>query len=660
MDKKITNSIKIEFKLFFRDVKNYIPIIIPIILLGIAILDSGIPIEIYNGSSFVTQAIILSFMFIGYNLGSNEKQCCEIFDLIKNAKKEKIIAKVLFSLVLITLINLLFYLVSVIVLKVGHADGIFYWEGLQYSIIYWFLPSCISFILGLIFSILMSGVLPYGFIIITSFLIGPVNKEISQLIGINEIIDLRKAIVELNIGQYGNYSIDPIYGLEVEPKRLLHNIIFLLVVIMILFIIVGVKERIKEANYLCYMGLMTMVLCVFIFNYIKPSFVYKNGHYEDTSKSYYDILYYENKELINIEDDNFTVLENNLYLDRENLLSVNLKSLVKIKDDCSRLTYTLYRDFKIKDILVNGEKATYSQSGDFVEIDRIFRKDERVEINFVYEGLSSPKHYYSKKAMILMGYFPWIPQRGYYSIMNSVGETFYKANGDEIKYTLAFKENDKEIYTNLKKDSKGNYSGTLKYGLTLVSGMVEEKKINDVSFTLPIIYKDISNNLEYNLDSLQGTINKVYEILDYNDVSVKKVFILPTAMSRYSDYTIYVEDEKVIVSAGNEVNLREEFCISGIIYGLFNNWESQNQDQDLVRSYVDNFSMYYKGIYNGEPYYEVISRSRNKEIAVLNKEIYSFISEENRDRINEFFTTWLDKMKKKENVDISDIEELLK
>ena len=64
--------------------------------------------------------------------------------------------------------------------------------------------------------------------------------------------------------------------------------------------------------------------------------------------------------------------------------------------------------------------------------------------------------------------------------------------------------------------------------------------------------------------------------------------------------------------------------------------------------------------YNGEPYYEVISRSRNEEVAVLNKEIYSFISEENRDRINEFFTTWLDKMKKKENVDISDIEELLK
>ncbi|MGL5152261.1 MAG: hypothetical protein ACRC7N_17025 [Clostridium sp.] len=658
MIEKIKSSLKIEFKLFYRNKINFVPLILLVALMLISSFTNSKTLDIYVKSNFLTQIIILSFIFIGYNIGKNEDEVKHIFDIICSSNIIKLISKIIFITIIILVINLLFYFISIINLKVGNVNTVFYYEGFMYSILYWLLPSLISLIIGLAISKLINGVIAYGLIILSAIIIGPMNMEVSQLIGLTDVVDLRKLIVELNIGQYSNYLMDPLYGLEIEYGRFIHSLIVLILVILILIIISYFKEKNKNIYFLLNSIPLILIGVVLINIYIKPEFIYKNGHYENISKNRYDIEYYSHIKGVPKKESNIKVIENSIKISDEDVLDVEIELTIEILEECDKLDFTLYRDLKIEKLLLNNEEVKYTQKGDFVELTSKLEKNERVNLYFKYSGLSSPKYYYSNKAILLVNYFPWIPISGRHSIMDSEGVTNYITENNTIKYFLDYKGN-KKIYTNLSKNEKGMYEGESSSGVFIVAGLLESRYYNNKEVVIPLSYSKFSNDLNGNLEILDRTLNRISSILKDVDANYKRVLVLPLPQKGGSNYTIIEEEENILISLNNEINLREDFCLENILYGILSK-KNIGLDNSSVELFIYNFQNYYYKLYDIKDGDSIRFKSKDDKIVEMNNKINLYISSRSNEEIDILFNKWLEKLIKNEEVQLEYIDLLLK
>lgn len=660
---RFRNSIIIELKLMIRNKVNIIPLVALFFIITFGAITVDPVYDIFTSSDFFTQVLILSFMILGYNIENKENiaDCTSLFVTIDNSRKVKLLSKMITSISIVILLNFLFYLIVLIKLTIVGASLIFYFEGILYMFLYWLLPSLIALFIGISVGLVINNVLSYIVIIIISLFIGPMNRAIHQSIGLSEIIDIRKIIVELNIGQYANYAMDSLYGFEIEKIRFLHNILFLLIVIIV-FLIISLIKGIIRGNILHKCILLLVVIFILgTIQYQKPAFVYKNGHFEDTSKNQYDTSYYQGKKLLSGNYNDFKIVSNDITIKDDSILNVLLNSKIQLQTNCREIYYTLYRDFKIISLEVNGKKSDFTQVGDFITIRGNYNKGEMVNLHFEYKGPSSPNFYFSTKAVLLANYFPWLPKSGHYPIMHENQFTMftYLTENYEIKYSLTY-EGSKKIYTNLNEVKSNHYEGYLTQGVMFVSGLLKEYHYKDTRIVYPISFNNFAKSIDSSADIFISTLARFNAMLNLSSNQLpKNIYILPLPQSLVTNQSIINLGESVIINSNVDMELREDFCVEKIAGGLINSINAQAQNSDILNLFVGKLSTWYGYKYHVQTYGTLMYLTKNERIKSISDKITLLIKANDDQKTLKFFSTWLEELNKEQSMSIEKLETII-
>lgn len=148
-------------------------------------------------------------------------------------------------------------------------------------------------------------------------------------------------------------------------------------------------------------------------------------------------------------------------------------------------TFTLFSDFIVDEVYVDGGKVTFERSHDgiMVNLPSVKRVGDIVEFRFLYHGYSLPLYPVNESTVQLNRAFAWIPWPGLKVISENeaasyyLSEVFYIADwqrGDPVSYTLEY-DGPGNIYTNLTQVKENVYSGESDDGVALYSGMLHRE-----------------------------------------------------------------------------------------------------------------------------------------------------------------------------------------
>ncbi|WP_174881662.1 hypothetical protein, partial [Metabacillus niabensis] len=242
---------------------------------------------------------------------------------------------------------------------------------------------------------------------------------------------------------------------------------------------------------------------------------------------------------------------------KQNLeLEVDVKIQNAGKKDLSKLFFTLFHEFEVNQIEIEGKNIDFLQAGDTVEVllNEKLKVGQRISLTFNYEGLQTNLYFGNQQAIYLPNHFAWIPstnlapafdivsnQKGLHRISHKYME--------ETKYQLEINYN-KKIYTNLKNQTKNKWSGSSSSGITVISGMLNEKRDDNKTYIYPISWEESMQELK-RFDTYVNTVYKqVTTLLSMDNIEKPKyVYFLPTL--NISDTLIgesaSIDDQSIII-----------------------------------------------------------------------------------------------------------------
>lgn len=162
--------------------------------------------------------------------------------------------------------------------------------------------------------------------------------------------------------------------------------------------------------------------------------------------------------------------------------------------------FTLFSEFVIDEIRVDGRKTEYERNADgiIVYFPEYKEAGETVQLQFKYYGYSLPSYPVNETTVQLNRAFPWIPWPGIRDISEnesdeySLSEVFYIDDwqrGDMVEYTLHY-NGPKDIYTNLEEIEDDVYVGYSDNGVTIYSGMLQVKHQDTVVYYPASLYRE--------------------------------------------------------------------------------------------------------------------------------------------------------------------------
>lgn len=175
---------------------------------------------------------------------------------------------------------------------------------------------------------------------------------------------------------------------------------------------------------------------------------------------------------------------------------LNLEVLMTATADSNVIeqSFTLFADFMVNEICVDGEPATFERSldGIIVHLPQCKKPGETVQFLFKYHGYSLPCYPANETTVQLNRSFPWLPWPGIRIISESeiteygLTEVFFI---DEWQYDSAVQYTMKytgpgNVYTNLEEIKPNVYTGSSDNGVALYSGMLH-KKYQDIDVYYP-------------------------------------------------------------------------------------------------------------------------------------------------------------------------------
>ena len=164
-------------------------------------------------------------------------------------------------------------------------------------------------------------------------------------------------------------------------------------------------------------------------------------------------------------------------------------------EDLTGQVFTLYRDFDVESILINGEPAEYTRTGDYVRVQFPggIRKGSEFSVEWTYSGTSSPIFCANSDTVYLSACFPWLPEPGmrmplpYSWSVETNTYVLYAGHtcSDPVEYELTY-SSPYTTYVNLDRVDAGRWKGISTDGLTIFSDMLMQyKEIDGISAYYP-------------------------------------------------------------------------------------------------------------------------------------------------------------------------------
>lgn len=505
-------------------------------------------------SSQLVMSGMLAYLLLGMWIVRIEESSSmsELTTLIHHGYVTLIIGKCLVGVIYIIIGQIIIF-TAYLVLFYGQPifDYFYFLSVFKYIGLFWSGSFFIAFMIGMLLGSIIRGKIIYPIILLVYCLLIPINYVFLQSFNRFFHISLDKWF---NLGEPNPHSAyHALYGFSLEPVHFWKKLL-MVAVILLVFMMLFIKKKVLYLNKKVIL-IGTVILVLFISSIIEIS-KDKQLLFED-SISLIDYYRKYDKNMLN-EEQNIKIENVDILLTpKQNLeLEVDVKIQNAGKKDLSKLFFTLFHEFEVNQIEIEGKNIDFLQAGDTVEVllNEKLKVGQRISLTFNYEGLQTNLYFGNQQAIYLPNHFAWIPstnlapafdivsnQKGLHRISHKYME--------ETKYQLEINYN-KKIYTNLKNQTKNKWSGSSSSGITVISGMLNEKRDDNKTYIYPISWEESMQELKQ-FDTYVNTVYKqVTTLLSKDNIEKPKyVSFLPTL--NISDTLIgesaSIDDQSIII-----------------------------------------------------------------------------------------------------------------
>jgi hypothetical protein len=612
-------------------------------------------------STFLVQGAMLFFMFLSYfsinsELSSSSK---EMFSTIPLG----LIIKLASNLLVITIINIIFCSISLGIFYLaywftGFSFSVFYINSIYFIILYWLLPFLISSLIGGFFALFLNRRQSIPILFILWLLISPMNvyflAPFFSFFGFEGIPDV------LIMGLSDPYmSYNAFEGFEISKENFINKVLWV-VLIMNLMGATILKMYAKNFHYKRTMFIVLLISFLTISGLAFHDVKYVT--YLKDDKQYLDELdYYATYKEAKKDDTHlkYEIQGYKINLKLSSILDASVEITLEERVN-KQLTFTLYRGLKISSISDdNDNPIKFKQEGDLVEI---LLKEPTKKLKFTYKGHSSPYMGVNKDKVFLPFYFPWIPMKSENPPMEYVFDSVHRLplhDRKNIDYEV-FYEGSQELISNLDKVGENHYRGSIKNGITLLSGELESENIGDYLITYPVTWENSMDNIEEYLKYVEKTHKSIKELFGLKTKIPQNIYMVPAVGPNdvlSSEFMWYHPDHLMVLvdSFENhdqnkllEMRATIPYSLLGAITWKHQGIVYQNNDisilfNSLVGDHINKKQKLEQPEYSeGDFWIENLSRrASNQQIKNLITEVYSFANdEENLKIVESFYQEW--------------------
>lgn len=383
-------------------------------------------------------------------------------------------------------------------------------------------------------------ILCYALLIIFAFIFSPIFQTIISEMKLYENIDFSFFSNLFNLFTPGlNFMPNFNNGYSILPYRWI-LIVFWILFFSILDIFIAVK---KDKMYIVKTSVKSLIAVILIILYLIPSskilpdyspmgsIQYDFYHYIDIS----DLEGRENYKQTEEKAD-FSVSKYNINLSISSRLNAKIIIDILVPSESNTYIFTLYHGYSVASVTdQNGNNLNFVQDNDYLTINTINTIDSLI---ISYSG-SAAKYYSNYQGTCLPGNFAYYPIPGYYIVYDSENQNFNQICFDDaIDIDLTVKAPYK-LYCNLSETDANRFQGVSE-GVTLVSGFLTEKTVNNITF----VYSYLNDDIDKNINNIADELSEIWESYTNSNgycIYNKKVFILPNlnqgqAVTFFSDH----------------------------------------------------------------------------------------------------------------------------
>ncbi|SEN39824.1 hypothetical protein [Lihuaxuella thermophila] len=536
---KTINSWKVEMLLISRSLWTWLVFVAAAIVVVIQYqthLEMNDPGRAVTSTAFIVLGGLFASMILGLTLVRNEhvSSSYELFHVIDRGYFAKIWGKWLALLTCVVTFSAIAALILFCMYFIYNVPSVFYSQAVFYLLLYWVIPFLVAGMVGMVSGLLMRSRLVFAVLTVIWLLTGPLNYDIfSQFFFLVPSVDPTPLMDFLNLGQTNPYEpFDPIYGFPMEIPRWIQKGIIGLGAAGFFILTAIIKCKVKfTMRWAIVFAVMVLSLTWLSAEYAKESQVIYTGNRKYGVLGY-DWHYYKKHPVPSIQDQvPFDVSSYDVKLNVYRKLSVNLDMVVVPREKGRKLVFTLYRDLKVKKVTSNGNSLSYRQSGDQIEVQLStpINLGESLPIHFEYEGISSPFYFANEQAVMLPGYYAWLPVPGAHPVMRYEESLLFPNDLSPkapVHYRLTY-EGPEPLYSNLKKTGENRFEDTVAGGITLVGGKyVTSRTVNGTTFVYPKSFYKLESELEEMERNYRGAVQLVSNDLWISKKQDSKILFL--------------------------------------------------------------------------------------------------------------------------------------
>lgn len=412
-----------------------------------------------------------------------------------------------YYLIAVNLVNLTLSLLYCIIIAImscslDNMDMIFASYIIKRVLISFFLPANLMILVGFVIGRIRNNLLPILLIIMVAFVISPTFLTILQTVSSYNarIIACNFDVIQNNYYNASGFATDLVFGYM--WAKIIGMICVFSIPVCHVFIY-------KYKRFVASVLFVIFAVCE-IYYYLPDSRVF------DLIFAFKEDAYYSDVEVIE-ENVDFCITDYCMDIEFGKTLKVSCDMKVSEKAK-NEYTFTLYHTLKVKEVLVDGKNADFSQNADWFTV---YTDDNSSNIKVKYEGIID---YYvaNGKYIYLPEDFPYYPLAG---VKNIGKDGFLGSAMNDFKshYTIKLYNYD-DIISNLTGIGAGKYEGNSK-GIMLLRGPVYEKVKNGITFICPKYPYASRYCTDENLEMLADMLYELEDTYDYS-FSDKKILAI--------------------------------------------------------------------------------------------------------------------------------------
>ena len=493
----------------------------------------GSPGNALTSSSTVVQIGAIAYLLFGvYTVRLSDKyDLKQLFSSIKNGYIIHQLGSLIVgitSIFIFVIFTFSFYLF--VMWKYISSNPSFILDAFLYIFLFYGLAFLVCYLSGFMLSTWIRGKFVFPLILLIYVTITPLNFMFLKKSN-NSFFSWDKF---LNVGEPNpTMAFHPLYGLSISHDHLAKQLLFICIPILFLFLYNVIHGFLQKNKY------VIVTFCLLLIFTISCLFSNLNGGQILIDNDTELHNYYKNYDITHSwEQQPYKINEMNISLNTKKNLSAEVwfSFIYEGKQATNELIFSLFHELNVKEVQIDKKRVNFNQNGDQLKIilNGSIERNDMLNISLKYEGLKTNFYFANQQAVYLPSYFNWLPSiydKPSFIVLNE-SNLLQRVNHQltqNVAYNIAFKHREKEVFSNLPKTEKDEWTGESFSGVTLASGLLDVYTKNDTQWVIPFTWKGIVDDFP----TIEADVQKLTSIINNSrllptEVSVpSKIFFLP-------------------------------------------------------------------------------------------------------------------------------------